>query len=121
MVCPSCYQDYISNCPVSLSINAGLTLDTEYVAWLVDKFGMNYEIDFTADGDGIGVLDLSTLPDGLFTPYSGFFTLKVLDDSAVIQDLTINGTTYNCIEFEVKGGDFTKTYLGEFVEEAASS
>lgn len=121
MVCPSCYQDYISKCPVSLSIKAGLTPDTDYTAYVTDKFEHIYNIDFTTNGEGIGVIDLSELPEGLLNPHSGMFKIRVYDDAYDFQDLTINETTYDCIEFDVRGGDFTKTYLGEFVEEAASS
>lgn len=121
MVCPSCYRDYISQCPVSLSIKAGLIADTIYLAQMQDKFQKLHQTFFTTDGGGIGTIDTSELTEGLFTPYSGSFEFKVFDEENDLQDLTINGTAYDCIEFEVRGGDFQKTYLGEFVEEAASS
>lgn len=121
MVCPSCYQDYISKCSTSLTINAGLTPDTDYTARITDKFLNSYWVDFTTDGDGLGVLDLSELPEAFFNPAAGWFKLEVIDELNEDQTFTINETDYTCIEFEVRGGDFEKTYLGEFTEEAASS
>jgi hypothetical protein len=35
--------------------------------------------------------------------------------------MTINGDTYTCIEFDVHGEVYSKTWLGEFTEESVSS
>ncbi len=120
MVCPPCYQDYISKCSTTLTINAGLTADTDYRYRITDKFGI-YEGDFSTDGEGLGIIDLSDLPEGLFNPHAGFFQLNVLSTENELQTLSIDETDYTCIEFNVVEGNHTKTYLGEYTEEATSS
>lgn len=122
MVCPTCYQDYISSCHIGILINAGLESDTDYEWVIEDKFDHGYSGLFTTDGEGLGIIDISELPEGLFTPYSGFFKLRILSpDSDEYSPLAINGTTYDCIEFYVKGGTENKSYLGEYTEESVSS
>jgi hypothetical protein len=120
MVCPTCYQDYISKCSNTLTVNAQLDPDTDY-KWLIeDKFGHHYSGLLTTDGGGLAVVDLSELPEGLLTPYSGFFQLQI-KTLGEINALTIGSTQYDCIEFYIKGGTEVKTYLGEYTEEPASS
>jgi hypothetical protein len=122
MVCPTCYQDYISKCSNSIIVNAQLDPDTDFAWQLEDKFGNLYGGILTTDGDGLAVLDISELPEGLFTPHSGFFTLRLLGiTNGGNETLTIGSTAYDCIEFDVRGGNYVKTYLGEFTEEPVSS
>jgi hypothetical protein len=121
MVCPACYQDYISECSIGFVINAGLTADTDYSALITDKFNHKYKIDFTTDGAGIGYVYLEGIPEGLLNPYSGIFKVEILDVEWNKVQMTINGDTYTCIEFDVHGEVYSKTWLGEFTEESVSS
>lgn len=124
MVCPTCYQDYISKCSNTLTINAQLDPDTDFV-WLIrDKFGNEYGGNVTTDGDGLATIDITSddLPAGLLTPHSGYFTIYLFgfgtDDEI---SFTIGSTSYGCIEFNVKDGTHAKTYLGEYTDEPVSS
>lgn len=110
MNCNCCFNDYISNCASEIIINAGLTPGTEYTVEIKDKFDNLYNQNVTTGVDGELTIDITQLPDGLFTQYSGDFTITVFDGCDTVT-LTLNETEYTCIDFSVKKSNTEKNQI----------
>lgn len=73
--CGSCYEMDGVACYGILTVVAGLDADTEYTIFVQDRHGAYEKQTVTTDASGDFVLDLSAFPDGMFTEFSGCYTL----------------------------------------------
>jgi len=105
-----CFNDYISNCATEIIINAGLTPATEYIVQIKDKFDNLYNQTITAGPSGELTVDITQLPVGLLTEYSGGFTITVFEGCDTV-NLTLNETEYTCIDLEVKKSNTEKNQI----------
>ena len=113
MSCENCYQDYIGSCIQSLTVYAKLEPETMYKIKIADtRFDRVFEQEVESDFYGFLVLDLASLPDGLFSAFSGSFRITVhLADDECSQVRFKLLKEYDCLEFTVKNGS-TKSSLG---------
>lgn len=111
MQCNDCFNDYIVRCIDALHVNAQLAPATTYTWIIVDKFGHQYEGEFTTDAAGFWSIAVGSLPAGLLTEYSGAFRLQVMDTGCKPVKFKV-AQEYTCIDFEVKGGTRIKDTLG---------
>lgn len=112
--CQTCFRDFIAKCNEAISVYAQLPALPVYSSykWVItDKFDRKYEGSFVVDEDGFWQIDVDDLPEGLLTEYSGDFSLEVYDESCKPVKFKI-AQEYDCISFEIKGGTFTKDYIG---------
>ena len=86
MSCP-CFKQTLPECITSITIDAGLTADTEYFILITDTHGNRYSGEYTTAGDGVLTIDVGDFASGLFNRFSGWFELQVF----------IAGTTTNCV------------------------
>lgn len=115
MACDKCFKDWFTCGIDTLYIQGVLTPDTVYQWTLTTPQGAKYRQEITTDETGHFNIVLSTLPDGLFNPYAGMFTLEVfVSDNCDPQNWNDSAycTPYSCIDFEVKSGTEAKNYLG---------
>ena len=98
--CDECFPASYPECE-DITFVVGLTPSTNYTAIITNHFGQKYEQDVTTDTGGAFTLDISTFPEGFFNPYSGFFTLTVLDVNGLPVQLTITYGIYDCISFDI--------------------
>lgn len=96
-----CYEDFISDCIDSFTIDAGLTPDTEYKVIIENKFGQLYVEDITTDDQGVLTIDLSLYPEGMFNVYAGNFNIRVELDCEE-QPLIFDEKEYTCIDLSVR-------------------
>lgn len=111
MSCSTCFNDYISNCGDTITVNAQLTPATDYTWIITDKFDRKYSGEFTTDADGFWSIATSALPDGFLNNYAGDFKLEVQDGDCKPVKFKV-ASEYTCIDFSVKGGTFVKDSLG---------
>lgn len=112
MGCGNTFFDYISNCGSTIKVNALLFPAVPYTWLLKDKFGNNYSGISIADEEGFITIDVTDLPDGFFTPWSGTFVLHIEDeDGCGIRDFKV-AQMFESITFHVKGGTHVKNNLG---------
>lgn len=97
--CDSCYPASFAECD-DLVFVVGLTPSTDYQAIVTNHLDQKYWQDITTDTGGAFTLNYSLFPEGFFNPYSGFFTLQV-ELAGVVQDLTIQYNTYECVSFDI--------------------
>lgn len=82
--------------------------------WVItDKFRNQYQGEMQTDGNGFFSIPVADLPAGLLTQYSGYFKLQVyqLYASCAPEKFKVAGI-FDCIEFTITGGTFTKNNLG---------
>lgn len=100
--CDTCKQVTVKACQASYTITTGLTPATTYTAALHAGNGNTYTQEVTTDGSGNITIDTTAtgFPDGLFTPESGGYILKVYPDAdlGTPEDLTIGAVVYTCIQ-----------------------
>lgn len=96
-----CYEDFISDCIDSFTIDAGLTPETEYKVIIENKFGQLYIEMITTDAEGVLIIDLAQYPEGMFNVYAGNFNIRVVLDCDD-QPLVFDGKEYTCIDLTVK-------------------
>lgn len=107
----SCFQDYLAKCNLAIQVYAQLSPLTDYTWVITDKFGNKYQADFTTDADGFWQIQVSDLPPGMLTQYSGDFTLEVMDSGCKPIKFKV-AQEYDCINFHIKGGNYEKASLG---------
>jgi hypothetical protein len=112
--CSCCFFDTLAKCQDEIVVNIQLPVYGEYRWVITDKFGNKYEGAFLYNDDGQVVIPVADLPEGLLTQYSGKFTLQIVEAGtqacAPVQFLAAG--KYDCIEFEITGGDYQKNNLG---------
>src|SRR5688572_4443367 len=114
MTCDTCFPDFIAKCNTAIQVYAQLPSLAAYESykWVItDKNDHKYEGSFIVDENGFWEIDVDTLPEGLLTQYSGSFDLEVYDSSCKPVKFKI-AQEYDCIRFNIKGGTFTKDYIG---------
>lgn len=114
MTCDTCFPDFIAKCNEAINVYAqlpSLPLYSSYKWVITDKFDNKYEGSFVVDENGFWEIAVEDLPEGLLTQYSGSFNLEVYDESCKPVKFKI-AQEYDCIQFTVKGGTFTKDYIG---------
>lgn len=123
--CNCCFTDTLAKCETEIQVNAMLTPESFYRWVIIDKFRNQYQGEVQTDVNGFFTIPVEDLPAGLLTQYSGSFKLQVyqLYAACAPEKFKIAGI-YDCIEFEITGGTFTKNNLGcdfECMAEAATS
>ena len=111
MNCNSCFQDYLAKCNLTIQVFAQLSPLTEYIWIITDKFGNLYQGEFMSDADGFWEIAVADLPPGMLTQYSGNFTLQVQDSGCKPVKFKV-AQEYDCINFNIKGGNYEKDTLG---------
>jgi hypothetical protein len=114
MACITCFKDWISCGETAIYVQATLLPSTNYTWIITTPQGAKYLGTTTTDADGFFVIPVSELPDGLFNPYAGIFTLEV--QTGTCAPATWNDSAYcepyTCIEFEAKNGNAGKNVIG---------
>lgn len=105
--CPVIFTDYLINCFDEIQVNTQLRAGV--YSWVIkDKFQKEYWGDIDLDSSGGFAIPLTSLPDGLFTPYSGDFTLQVYDACSPIPfqlaEFAYQNDYYDIVQFCVKDG-----------------
>jgi hypothetical protein len=114
MECSTCFNDFIAKCNEEINVFAQLPALPVYESykWVItDGQDRKFEGDFVVDENGFWQIEVDDLPEGLLTQYSGDFRLEVYDSSCKPVKFKI-AQEYDCITFEIKGGTFTKDYIG---------
>lgn len=114
--CIPCYKDFISCGLETLHVIGRLVADADYI-WTLTNKGAKYQGAVTTDTAGGFEIAVNDLPEGLLNPYAGPFILTVQNDDAYdCNSSTWNDSAYcdpyDCIEFDVLNGTFTKNTLG---------
>jgi len=99
-ICDLCYELTAVSCYGLINLEVGLDANTSYTVFIQDKFVNYYTETIISDGIGSLLLNLDNFPDGLFTPFSGYYTISVSTNSLnnTFEDLTLEGETYSCIK-----------------------
>ena len=104
--CPTCYTTEVAACTKLIVIDAGLPADTDLIARFDLPTGVVDQLPLTTDGTGRATIDLSQLPEGYLSTYTGasiqlsFFANPAGGYGGAFCGaitLTINGTIYPCI------------------------
>jgi len=111
MNCNPCFQDYLAKCNLAIQVYAQLSPLSDYTWIITNKFGNKYQGEFTTDSDGFWQIQVSDLPPGMLTQYSGDFTLQVQDSGCKPVKFKV-AQEYDCINFHIKGGNYEKDTLG---------
>jgi hypothetical protein len=111
MNCDYCFHDYIAKCNLAITIYAQLAPLSDFTWIITDKFGNKYQGEFTTDSDGFWQIQVSDLPPGMLTQYSGDFTLQVQDTGCKPVKFKI-AQEVDCINFTIKGGTYEKDTIG---------
>jgi len=114
MTCNTCFDDFVAKCNTAISVYAqlpSLPIYESYKWVITDKFDHKYEGVFLVDENGFWEIPVEDLPEGLLTQYSGSFKVEVYDSSCKPAKFKI-AQEYDCISFDIKGGTFTKDYIG---------
>lgn len=111
MGCNNAFLDYISNCTTAIRVNALLIAARPYTWVITDKFGNEYSGESITDANGFFDIQVSSLPDGLLTPYSGSFKLEIYEDVCRKAEFKM-AKAYDSIEFTISGGTREKDNLG---------
>jgi hypothetical protein len=97
--CDVCYKTTLPTCVEEIIVDAQLEANTEYTWVIEDKFGRKYSKVETTDGDGLLTISVEDLPVGLFTAFSGSFTLIILNALGETVSFTYDELDYTCIQF----------------------
>lgn len=101
--CPTCFEITLNECADFIVIEGGFIVFEDYVIIITDKFGHEYRLNLTAGYDGELTIDVTDLPDGLFTAYSGVFTVKVYEsDGCTPATITFCEEVYTCLKLTFK-------------------
>lgn len=111
MDCNSCFYDYLAKCNLAIQVYAQLSPLTDYTWVIKDKFSNLYQGEFTTGSEGFWEIEVADLPAGMLTQYSGDFTLQVMDSGCKPVKFKI-AQEYDCINFNIKGGNYEKDALG---------
>lgn len=113
MNCNCCFTDFLAKCEDNIIINTTLPgAYTSYKFVITDKFDNKYEGPITFSVGGGLEIQVTDLPAGLLTQYSGSFKLEIYDeDTCKPVNFKMTGE-YDCIGFDINGGNFEKNNLG---------
>ena len=84
-----------------LIFSLGLAATSDFTWTLVDKFNSVFTGASTSDGSGSLPIALSSLPDGLLSPYSGSFLFRLYNSSGAQVSFTQDSKTYNCLSLTI--------------------
>lgn len=113
MNCSNAFYDNISNCNTAIRVNALLSPATPYTVIIKGKFGKEYSVDIVTNGDGFFDVAIADLPDGFFTPFSGAFSLEIMDGTSECRKLDFKmAKYYDSIVFDATAGPRQKDNLG---------
>lgn len=98
-LCDTCKEITAVTCYGFLRLDIGQAVNTNYTAFIEDKFGNFFKQSVISDGVGSVTLNIDNFPDGLFTPYSGKFTFSLSTSSlnSTYETLNIDSDVYHCI------------------------
>lgn len=101
--CPTCFEITLNECADFIVIEGGFIVFEDYVIIITDKFGHEYRLNLTAGYDGELTIDVTDLPDGLFTAYSGVFAVKIYEsDGCTPATITFCEDVYTCLKLTFK-------------------
>ena len=101
--CPTCYEVILNECADFILIAGGFKTGETYIIIITDKFGNEYRLTYVSDDDGSLTIDVTDLPDGLFTAYSGVFTVKIYEsDGCTPATITFCEEVYTCLKLTFK-------------------
>lgn len=98
--CDSCYPTSFPDCE-NLSFDLGLDALTAYVVTIINSKDQHYNQDVSTDAFGVFELDITGFPEGFFNPFSGFFTLTIVDENGLPVTLTVAYSQYDCVSFDI--------------------
>lgn len=98
--CDSCYPTSFPDCE-NLSLDLGLAVLTAYVVTITNSKNQYYTQDVSTDAFGVFEIDITGFPEGFFNPFSGFFTLTMVDENGVAVELTVGYSQYDCVSFDI--------------------
>lgn len=98
--CDPCYPTSFPECE-DLTFVVGLAHSTNYTAIITNHFGQKYEQSVITDTGGAFTVDYTKFPEGFFNPYSGFFTMEVVNSIGTVQQLLIRYGGYSCVSFDI--------------------
>ena len=109
MACETCFNDWVSCGLDSIIVEANMPPNTTYTA-ILQALGTHI---FTITTDEDGSFIMAEPYTQAWTPYSGFWTLKVMDgcDSVKFNN-NAYCEPYDCLVFEVKNGTGEKNKIG---------
>lgn len=110
-----CFKQTIPDCVTSITIDAGLTADTEYFILITGTHGNRYSAEYTTSGDGSLTIQVNDFAQGLFNRFAGWFEMQIYA-SGTTTDCIASGTgdavtlemcdaEYPCIMFSFTGSD----------------
>lgn len=113
MCCKSLkFTDHIIGCD-DIRVNAVLAPNTDYVWVITDLFSYTYQLPFTTNEEGIGVIDVSQLPEGFCNPYMKGFTLRLKQTIESCDYIEIPFIQkYDSILVEQRSGNIPKSFIG---------
>lgn len=109
--CTTCFTDYLVQCTEEINVFAQLAPATQYQWVIKDKFDQEYADMFTTDGDGFWTIPVDQLPPGLLNAFIGPLFLQVYGEECKPIKFKM-AQEYDCIQFEVRGGNREKNSLG---------
>jgi hypothetical protein len=112
MNCDCCFSDFIAKCETELILYTLLTPDLQYKWVITDKFENKYEGIATSDENGYLIIPVEELPAGLLTQYSGSFKIEILELYTCSPIKFKIAKEYDCISFDISGGNYEKNYVG---------
>ncbi len=102
--CETCYQFKLPSCNGKLYIKTGIASFEDYFWKITDKFGTTYSGENIAaygGADDLAIdIEAAPFPKGMFQPFSGAYTVEIIDVYDQIQTMTFGGKQYNCISLE---------------------
>jgi hypothetical protein len=111
--CTCCFEDYLVKCGDAIQVNAMLTPATSYTWVITDKFNRQYSGTATTDADGFFSIQVTDLPPGLLTEFSGEFKLQVYADAEACAPVRfLIAQVSDCINFTISAGTREKNNLG---------
>lgn len=111
MTCNQAFFDHISNCNTAIRVNA-LLIPARLYTWVItDKFGHEFAGESITNADGFMDIPVTSLPEGLLTPYSGEFKLVIYEDVCSKASFKM-AKEYDSIVFSVTGGTREKDNIG---------
>lgn len=111
--CQKSYKDYIIGSPDSVTVHVLLQPDTSYLWELTDGQRNIYQQEFTTDGDGYGVIDMSVLPEGFANAYQAPLIIRVkLSDAECTHVPLVIVQRFQEIQMGFRAGTATKDWIG---------
>lgn len=101
--CDTCFEAKLNECVDLIVIAGGFTVGQIYLIIITDKFGNEYRLSYTADYGGNLTIEVADLPEGLFTRFSGTFTVQFYSEDGIVKySFTINDNSFTCLKLSFK-------------------